>query len=95
MIRHWHVDISVGTNVPQHAMKLHGRVELQLHIFLTSTLDKCKQSDSRPSRFINGAAAPFSYHVADWVGRTAGLVAVGKTNFPTTYVELRLLLTSR
>lgn len=88
-------DTSIGTSVPQHAMKIHGGVELQLQILLTSALDKRKQSDSRLSSFTTGAAAPFSYHVADRMGCTGGLIAVWNTKFSATCVELRLLLTSR
>ena len=88
-------DTSIVTSVPQHAMKVHGGVELRLHIFLTSAQHKCKESDSRPSRSTSEAEAPYSDHVADGVGTTACLIAVGRTNLPGTCVELRFLLTSQ
>jgi len=81
-------DTSKGTSVPQHAMKVHGGVELRLHIFLISAQHKCKGTDSRPSRFTSGTAAPFSYHVADCVGTTAGLIAVGRTHLSSTCVRI-------
>jgi hypothetical protein len=76
-------------------MKVHGGVELQLHIFLTSALDKCKQSDCHPSRFTTRAVVLFSYHVADCAHTTAGLIAVERKKLSSPCVELRILLTSR
>jgi hypothetical protein len=83
-------DISIGTSVTQHAMKVHGRMELQLHVFLNSALRKCKQSDSRPNRFTTEAAAPFSCHVADCLGQQpVCLMSIGKSSLaPASNWEL-------
>jgi hypothetical protein len=49
-------------------MKAYGRVDVQIHIFLTSALAGGERSDSRPSHFIQG-----THWTGGWVDHRAGL----------------------
>jgi hypothetical protein len=51
-----------------HAMNSICGVEVELHTFLTSTLDGCEWSALRHGRFIPG-----THWTGDWVGPRAGL----------------------
>jgi hypothetical protein len=59
-------------------MKLHGGVDVQTHVFLTSALVAGKWSASRPSRFTPGERAPGTHWIGRWVGPRAGLDDVKK-----------------
>jgi hypothetical protein len=61
-----------------HAMKVWWEVEVQIHAFLTSALDGCQWSVSRPGRFILRERAPGNHCIGGWVGTRAGLDAVVK-----------------
>jgi hypothetical protein len=49
-------------------METYGRVDVQIHVFLTSALVGGEWSASRPWRFIPGENAPGSQGIGGWVG---------------------------
>jgi hypothetical protein len=51
-----------------HAMKTYGGMEIQMHVFLTSTLDGGEWLDSRPGRFTPEETAPDIHLIEGWVG---------------------------
>jgi hypothetical protein len=53
-------------------MKAYGRVNVQIHIFLTSALGGGEWSASRPGRFTPGERA-LRTHWIGWLGSRAGL----------------------
>jgi len=65
------------------AVKAYGRVEVQLHVFLTSALDGDELSDSSPGRFTFGERTPGTHQIGGWVGPRAGLDAVTKRKIPS------------
>jgi hypothetical protein len=68
-------------------MKVYGGVDVQIHVFLTSTLVGGEWSDSRPSRF-----NPGTHWIGGWVGPRAGLDNAEKRKFLTLLgLELRPL----
>jgi hypothetical protein len=54
-------------------MKNYGVVDVQVHVFLASTLDGGEWSASRPCRFIPGETAPSNHWIGRWVGPRAGI----------------------
>ena len=62
-----------------------GGVDLQLHLFLTSALDKGKWSGARPGRFTSGVITPGTNWVAGWLGPTPGLDASNRVKFSFSY----------
>jgi len=59
-------------------MKAYCRVEVQFHSFLTSALDGCEWSASRPDRFTPKEIGPGTHWIGGLVGHRAGLDAVVK-----------------
>jgi hypothetical protein len=59
-------------------MKAYRGVEVQLHGFLTSTLDGGERSASRPGRFIPTERVPSTHWIGGWVGPRASLDVAGK-----------------
>jgi hypothetical protein len=53
-----------------------GEIEEQLHAFLTSALDGCEWSASRPGRFSPKEWAPGTHWRGEWVSPRVGLDAV-------------------
>jgi hypothetical protein len=66
-------------------MKTYVGVEVQLHAFLTSTLDEGEWSGSRSGRFTLRKSDLGSLCIGGWVGPRAGLDGVEKT--PKDVVE--------
>jgi hypothetical protein len=64
-------------------MKEHGGVDVQIHIFLTSTLAGGEWSASRPGSFTPGERAPDTHWIGGWVGPRAGLDDTEKILYPT------------
>jgi hypothetical protein len=64
-------------------MKAYGRVDVQIHIFLTMTLAGDVWSASRPVRFTPGERAPGAHRIGGWVDPRAGLDDVEKRNVLT------------
>jgi hypothetical protein len=54
-------------------MKMHGRVDVWIHIFLTLVLVGRELSASRPGRFTPGERVTAAYWIGDWVGLRIGL----------------------
>jgi len=54
-------------------MKAYEEVEIQVHVFLTSALDRGEWSASRPCRFTPGERAPGYRWMGGWVAPRAGL----------------------
>jgi hypothetical protein len=54
---HWWFKCSNG-DTKHHAMKTYEEMEVYLHAFLTSALDGCEWSASRPGRFTPGKELP-------------------------------------
>ena len=50
-----------------------GGEEVQLHSFLTSALDRCKWTASRPGCFVPGTRVAGSHCMGEWEGTTVGL----------------------
>jgi hypothetical protein len=72
-------------------MKAYGRVDLYIHIFLTSALAEGEWSASRPGRFTPGEWT-LGTHWIGWVDPRAGLDEVKKRKFLTLPgLELRPL----
>jgi hypothetical protein len=59
-------------------MKAYGGVNVEVHIFLTSTLVGGEWSDSRPCRFTPGERASATHYIGGWVGHRTGLDDVEK-----------------
>jgi hypothetical protein len=73
-------------------MKTYGGVDVQIHVFLTSTLAGGEWSALRPGRFTPGERAPGTHWIGGWMGPRAGLGDVEKRKFLTMPgLELRLL----
>jgi hypothetical protein len=73
-------------------MKVYGGVEVQIHIFLTSTLAGGEWSASHPGRFTPGERASGTHWIGGWVDPRAGLDDVKKRKLLTlTGLELRPL----
>jgi hypothetical protein len=64
-------------------MKAYGGVDIQIHIFLTSTLTRGEWSASRLGRFTPGERAHGTHWIRGWVDPRAGLDDVEKTKFLT------------
>jgi len=66
--------------VAVHAMKLYGRVAVQIQSFLTDTLNVDEQSVSRSGRLTQGeeTQVPATYWIGDWVDLTFCKVALRK-----------------
>jgi hypothetical protein len=60
-----------------------GRVDIQIHIFLTSALVEREWSASRPGRFTPGEIALGTHCIGGWVDPRAGLDDVEKRIFLT------------
>jgi hypothetical protein len=73
-------------------MKVYGRVDVQIHILLTSALVKGEWSASYPGRFTPGERSPGTHWIGGSVGPRAGLDDVEKRKFLTILgLELRPL----
>jgi hypothetical protein len=57
-------------------MKKHGRMEVQLHAFLTSAPYGGQWLASCPGRFITGERASVTHWIGDWMGRRADVDVV-------------------
>jgi hypothetical protein len=57
-------------------MKTYGRMNVHIHIFLTSALVGDEWSAPRPGRFIPGEKALSTHWIGSWVGPRTGLNAV-------------------
>jgi hypothetical protein len=64
-------------------MKAYGRVDVQIHIFLTLALVEGEWSVSRHSHFTPGERAPGTHWIGGWVDPRAGLDDVEKILDPT------------
>jgi hypothetical protein len=74
-------------------MTMYGRVDVYVHIFLTSALVGGKWSASRPGRFTPGEGAPVSHWIEGWVDPRTGLDVVEKRKIlDPTGLELRPLV---
>jgi hypothetical protein len=62
-------------------MKAYGGVDVQIHIFLTSSLVDGEWSASRPGRFTPGERAPSTHWIGGWVDPRACLDGVEKRKF--------------
>jgi hypothetical protein len=54
-------------------MKAYGRVDVYIHIFLTSTPAGGEWPASRPGHFTPGESAPGTHWIGGWVDPRAGL----------------------
>jgi hypothetical protein len=64
-------------------MKAYGRVDVYIHIFLTSALVGGEWSASRPGLFTLRERAPGTHWIGGWVGPRAALDDVEKRKFFT------------
>jgi hypothetical protein len=71
------------TNNKYYAMKAHGAVDVEIHIFLTSALDGGEWSASLPGHFTPGERDPYTHWIGGWVGPRASLDDVEKILDPT------------
>jgi hypothetical protein len=62
-------------------MKTYGRLDVQIHVFLTSALFGGEWSVSRLGRLTPGERTPGSHWIGSWVGPRAGLEEVEKKKF--------------
>jgi hypothetical protein len=69
-------------------MKTYGGVDVQIHVFLTSTQLGCKWPASRPTRFIPKERAPGSHWIEGWVGPRTGPDDKEKSRIPTALTRL-------
>jgi hypothetical protein len=73
-------------------MKAYGGVDVQIHIFLTSTLAGGEWSASRPGLFTPGEGASGTHWIGGWLGPRACLDAAETRKFLTLPgLELRPL----
>jgi hypothetical protein len=73
-------------------MKVYGGVDVQFHIFLTSTLAGGEWSGLRPGRFTPRERDPGTHWIGGWVDPRAGLEDAEKRKFLTLpRLELRPL----
>jgi hypothetical protein len=73
-------------------MKAYGVVDVQIHIFLTSTLAAGQWSASRPCRLIPDERGPGNHWIGGWVDLRFGLDDVEKRKLLTLpELELRFL----
>jgi len=63
-------------------MKTYGRIEMQLHAFLTSALDLGERLASRSSSFTPWESAPFTHSILSWLDHRSDLEAVTKIKNP-------------
>jgi hypothetical protein len=76
-------------------MKVYVGVDVQIRIFLTSTLVGGEWFTSRPGRFTSGERAPGTHWIGGWVDLRAGLDDLEKRKFLTLPgLELRSLCRS-
>jgi hypothetical protein len=73
--------------IKHHAVKMYGRVEAQLHVFLTSTLDGDEWSASRLCRFTPTERTSGALWLGGWASLRAGFETV-KIKIPGLYREL-------
>jgi hypothetical protein len=64
-------------------MKAYGGVDVQSHIFLTSTLAGGEWSATHAGRLTSRERAPGTHFIGGWVGPRAGLDDAGKRKFLT------------
>jgi hypothetical protein len=84
--------VPVLTLTKHYAMKASGRVDLWIHVFLSSALVGGEWSASRPCHLIPGERAPGTHWTGAWVGPTAGVEDMDKWKFLTLLgLELRPL----
>jgi hypothetical protein len=73
-------------------MKTYGEMDVQILVFLTSSLIGGEWSASLPGRFTTGERAPGTHCIGAWVGPRAGLDDVEQRKFFTLAgLELRPL----
>jgi hypothetical protein len=78
LLLYWKTCSKVKVKLPlrltkHHILKTYGRVEVQLHAFLTSALDGGEWSRSRPGRFIPGERASDINWIGVWVSPRSSL----------------------
>jgi hypothetical protein len=61
-------------------MKAYGGVDVEIHIFLTSTLVGGEWSASLPDRFTPGDRATGTHWIGGWVDPRAGMVDLERDN---------------
>jgi hypothetical protein len=64
-------------------MKTYTGVDVEIHVFFTSTLFRSEWSASRPGRFTPGERASIIHFIRSWVGPKAGVGDVEKRQFFT------------
>jgi hypothetical protein len=64
-------------------MKAYGGVDVQIHVFLTSTLVALESSASLPGRLTPGERAPGTHWIGGWVDPRAGLDDIKRRKFLT------------
>jgi hypothetical protein len=74
--------------IKHHDMKVHEWVELYLHAFSTSALNRDEWSASRLSRFISGEGTPSFHWISDWIGTRVGEEMVAKNSLHCSCWEL-------
>jgi hypothetical protein len=62
-------------------MKAYGKVDVQIHVFLTLALVGGEWSASRSSRFTPEERAPGAHFIGGWVGPRTGLDDMEKRKF--------------
>jgi hypothetical protein len=73
-------------------MKAYGRVDVEIHVFLTSALVEGEWSDSRTGRFTPAERAPGTHWIGGWVGPRTGMDDMEKRKFlPVPGLERRPL----
>jgi hypothetical protein len=69
-------------------MKAYERVDVEIHVFLTSVVVGGEWSASLPGRFTPGERVPGTHWIGGWVGPRAGLDDVeGRRIFPLPGLE--------
>jgi hypothetical protein len=66
--------------IKHYTMKIYGRVDSLIHVFLTSALDGDEWSASRPDPFTSVERAHRTHWIGRWVGPKATLDNVKKKN---------------
>jgi hypothetical protein len=67
-----------------HSMKMCGGLEIQIHVFLSSTLDDVESGQlDAPVTFTTGVKPVSSQCIGEWVSHRANLGAVDKRSIET------------
>jgi hypothetical protein len=62
-------------------MKIYGGVDVWIHVFLTSRVDRSEWSASRPDRVNPGERAPDAHWTGGWMGSQTGLDYVRRKKY--------------